>query len=83
MKEKEIKVLMVEPGNAPTVTTIKNNLRHGNSTALIKAGVNPRVVQQILGHSDVNITINTYTYVLPEMDKTAAKLDSIVLHRAQ
>ena len=66
---------------AHTVTTIKNDLRHGNSTALIKAGVNPRVVQQRLGHSDVNITINTYTYVLPEMDK-AAKLDSIVLHMA-
>ena len=27
MKEKEIKVLMVEPGKAPTVTTIKNDLR--------------------------------------------------------
>jgi len=26
MKEKEIKVLMVEPGKAPTVTTIKNEL---------------------------------------------------------
>ena len=27
MKEKEIKVLMVEPGKAPTVTTLKNELR--------------------------------------------------------
>ena len=42
------------------------------------------LVQQRLGHSDVNITLNTYTHVLPEMDEeAAAKLDSIVLHRAQ
>ena len=35
-----------------------HDLRHSNATALIQAGVNPRVVQQRLGHSDVNITVN-------------------------
>lgn len=60
-----------------------HDLRHSNATALIRAGVNPRVVQQRLGHSDVNITLNTYTHVLPEMDmEAAAKLDSILLKRA-
>lgn len=60
-----------------------HDLRHSNATALIQAGVNPRVVQQRLGHSDVNITLNTYTHVLPEMDIEAAeKLDSIMLKRA-
>ena len=60
-----------------------HDLRHSNATALIQAGVNPRVVQQRLGHSDVNITLNTYTHVLPEMDVDAAeKLDSIMLQRA-
>lgn len=45
--------------------------------------VNPRVVQQRLGHSDVNITLNTYTHVLPEMDiDAAAKLDAIMLRKA-
>ncbi len=61
-----------------------HDLRHSNATALIQAGVNPRVVQQRLGHSDVNITLNTYTHVLPEMDVEAAeKLESILLKRAQ
>ena len=61
-----------------------HDLRHSNATALIQAGVNPRVVQQRLGHSDVNITLNTYTHVLPEMDKDAAsKLDSLILNRSQ
>ncbi len=60
-----------------------HDLRHSNATALIQAGVNPRVVQQRLGHSDVNITLNTYTHVLPEMDMEAAeKLDSIILKQA-
>lgn len=60
-----------------------HDLRHSNATALIRAGVNPRVVQRRLGHSDVNITLNTYTHVLPEMDmEAAAKLDSILLKRA-
>lgn len=60
-----------------------HDLRHSNATALIQAGVNPRVVQQRLGHSDVNITLNTYTHVLPEMDiEAATKLDSIILKHA-
>lgn len=60
-----------------------HDLRHSNATTLIQAGVSPRVVQQRLGHSDVSITLNTYTHVLPEMDIDAAeKLDSILLRRA-
>ena len=60
-----------------------HDLRHSNATALIQAGVNPRVVQQRLGHADVNITLNTYTHVLPDMDMDAAeKLDCIMLKKA-
>lgn len=60
-----------------------HDLRHSNATALIQAGVNPRVVQQRLGHSDVSITLNTYTHVLPDMDKDAAqKLDDVILKKA-
>ncbi len=57
-----------------------HDLRHSNATALIQAGVSPKVVQQRLGHADVNITLNTYTHVLPEMDIEAAKkLDELML----
>lgn len=60
-----------------------HDLRHSNATALIQAGISPKVVQQRLGHADVQITLNTYTHVLPEMDmEAAAKLDSIILKRA-
>lgn len=71
----------LEANNLPKIRL--HDLRHSNATALIQAGVNPRVVQQRLGHSDVNITLNTYTHVLPEMDMDAAeKLDAIILKRA-
>ena len=71
----------LEEYNLPSIRF--HDLRHSNATALIQAGVNPRVVQQRLGHSDVNITLNTYTHVLPEMDIDAAeKLDSIMLKKA-
>lgn len=57
-----------------------HGLRHSNATALIQAGVSPKVVQQRLGHSDVSITLNTYTHVLPDMDiDAAAKIEDIML----
>ena len=73
-------IRFLERNNLPKIRL--HDLRHSNATALIQAGVNPRVVQERLGHSDVNITLNTYTHVLPEMDMAAAeKLDSIMLKR--
>ncbi len=57
-----------------------HGLRHSNATALIQAGVSPKVVQQRLGHSDVSITLNTYTHVLPEMDiEAASKIEDIMM----
>ena len=68
----------IHANNLPDIRL--HDLRHSNATALIQAGVNPRVVQQRLGHADVSVTLNTYTHVLPEMDMEAAtKLDNIVL----
>ena len=39
---------------------------------MIASGISAKVVQHRLGHSDVSITLNTYTHVLPEMDQDAA-----------
>lgn len=54
--------------------------RHSNATALIQAGVSPKVVQHRLGHADISTTLNIYTHVLPEMDAEAADvLDSLMI----
>ncbi|WP_282432101.1 tyrosine-type recombinase/integrase [Desulfotomaculum nigrificans] len=40
-------------------------------TLALESGVHPKVVQEILGHSDVTITLNTYTHVIPRLHKEA------------
>ena len=41
-------------------------------------GVHPKVVQELLGHSQIRMTLDTYSHVLPSMQQEAMnKLDSI------
>ena len=55
-----------------------HDLRHSAATIMIKMGVNPKVVQEVLGHSNINITLNIYTHVLPSMQQeVATKLDNL------
>ena len=59
-----------------------HGLRHSHATALAQAGVNPKVVQERLGHADVSITLNTYTHATTTMNRDAAsKLDDIFFVR--
>jgi integrase len=39
---------------------------------LLKQGVHPNFVQELLGHADVSLTLNIYSHVLPDMGDTAA-----------
>jgi integrase len=39
---------------------------------LFKKGFHPKVVQELLGHATVSITLDTYSHVLPGMDGEAA-----------
>jgi len=74
-------IRFIEANDLPRIRL--HDLRHSNATALIRAGVNPKVVSERLGHADVSITLNTYTHVLPEMDAAAAdKLDELLLNKA-
>jgi integrase len=41
--------------------------RHTFATMLLENGVNPRVVQRIMGHSDIGMTLGTYSHVVPEI----------------
>ena len=40
-----------------------HSLRHTFGTRCIEAGMNPVVVQKLMGHTDVSVTLNTYTSV--------------------
>jgi integrase len=50
-----------------------HDLRHTCATILLLAGVNPKVVSERLGHSKVQITLDTYSHVLPTLQKQAAE----------
>ena len=48
-----------------------HDLRHTHATILLKIGENPKVIQERLGHASIQITLDTYSHVLPDMqDKT-------------
>jgi integrase len=59
------------------------NNRHGHTeqnpaatltcaTLLLAQGVHPRVVMEILGHSQTSITMNLYSHVIPAMQREVA-----------
>jgi integrase len=50
-----------------------HDLRHSHATIMLKLGEHPKVVSERLGHKDVNITLNTYSHVLPNMQEDAAR----------
>ena len=46
-----------------------HDLRHSAATLLISMGISVKVVQEILGHSEISMTLGTYGHVLPVMHK--------------
>src|SRR5215211_4491511 len=50
-----------------------HDLRHTCATLLLRQGVNPKFVQELLGHADVSLTLNVYSHVLPDMGDAAAE----------
>jgi integrase len=49
-----------------------HGLRHSHATALLKAGVNPKVVQERLGHYSAACTLDAYSSVVPGLQAEAA-----------
>lgn len=47
-----------------------HSLRHTYATRAIEAGVTPVVLQKLMGHTDVTITLNTYTSVFDKYKET-------------
>ncbi len=50
-----------------------HDLRHTHASMLLLAGENPKVVQERLGHSSIQVTLDTYSHLMPSMQKSAAE----------
>ncbi len=51
-----------------------HDLRHTAATLLLSRGIHPKVVQEMLGHSQITLTMDTYSHVLPTMQQEAAQV---------
>ncbi len=54
-----------------------HDLHHSCATLLL-AGVHVKVVREVLGHSNIGLTLDTYSHVLPSMQAdAAAKMEAL------
>jgi len=60
------------PDDAALPRITLHGLRHTCATLLLLHNVNPKVVSERLGHASISITLDTYSHVLPSMQKDAA-----------
>lgn len=58
-----------------------HDLRHSAATILLTMGVHPKVVQERLGHSDITMTMNIYSHVLPSVQQDVADKMNGVFHK--
>ncbi|TQK45170.1 site-specific recombinase XerD [Streptomyces sp. SLBN-118] len=59
-----------------------HDARHGCATLLTAAGVAPRVVMEILGHSQISITMDVYTHVVQDTQREAiSHMDRLLKRR--
>jgi integrase len=60
-----------------------HDLRHTHATLLLAQGVHAKVVSERLGHSNIGITLDTYSHVLQNLQEDAArKLDTLLTAEA-
>ena len=57
-----------------------HDLRHTCASLLFAKNVHPKVVQELLGHATISITLDLYSHMLPDMQRDAAKaMEAIIV----
>ena len=79
-------------GHMPRVQLLKrgelpirrfHDLRHTTASLLLQQNVHPRVVMDLLGHSEIRITMDLYSHVAPVMQREAAEQMDALLKTAK
>lgn len=58
-----------------------HDLRYSAATLLMRKGIHPKIVSEILGHSQISITMDLYSHVLPTMQREAVEAMDEILRR--
>lgn len=46
-----------------------HDMRHSHVTLLIAKNMNPKIISERIGHSDIKVTLDTYSHILPSMQQ--------------
>ncbi len=56
-----------------------HSLRHSYASLQLSSGTHPKIVQEALGHSSIELTLDTYSHLIPSLQREAAdKLDQVL-----
>ena len=73
---------LLKKANLPDIRF--HDLRHSAATLLLSLGIHPKVVQKLLGHTQISMTMDIYSHVLPSMQQDAvSRLNSLLLRREE
>jgi integrase len=78
--KRSLRPLLAKAG-LPPITF--HELRHTFATFHLAWGERPKVIQDILGHSSIKTTMDTYSHVIPGMQEDAARRLSGLLFGAE
>jgi integrase len=57
-----------------------HDLRHSAASLLLALNIHPRVVMELLGHSQISLTMNTYSHVVPGLLREAVDKLGVALN---
>ena len=55
--------------------------RHTYCSNMAKSGMNPKVLQYLMGHSDISVTLNTYTHL--KLDDAREEVEKLAKKQAE
>ncbi|WP_157473753.1 site-specific integrase [Frankia sp. EAN1pec] len=72
---------LVQEADLPPITI--HGLRHGAATLALAAGADLKAVQELLGHSTIMLTADTYTQILPDLAAEIARNTARLIPRTR
>jgi integrase len=68
---------LLERAKSPAIRF--HDLRRTAAALMLAGGEHPKIVQEMLGHSQISVTLDTYSHVLPTMQREAVdRLDAML-----